>query len=72
MRLLVTRPRDDAESFAQIVRARGHQAVVAPLMEVHFASGPNLPLEGVQGLIATSANGVRGATARTSRRDTTT
>jgi uroporphyrinogen-III synthase len=71
MRLLVTRPREDAESFAQILRRRGHQAVVAPLMEVRFASGPNLPLEGVQGLIATSANGVRGAAARTSRRDLT-
>jgi uroporphyrinogen-III synthase len=71
MRLLVTRPRDDAESFAQILRARGHQAVVAPLMEVHFTSGPPLPLDGVQAVLATSANGVRGASLRTARRDLT-
>jgi uroporphyrinogen-III synthase len=71
MRLLVTRPRDDAESFAQVLRACGHQAVVAPLMEVHFASGPPLPLDGVQALIVTSANGVRGAAAHTTRRDLT-
>jgi uroporphyrinogen-III synthase len=69
MRLLVTRPRDDAESFAQVLRARGHQAVVAPLMEVHFASGPPLPLDGVQALVATSANGVRAVSAHTPRRD---
>jgi uroporphyrinogen-III synthase len=71
MRLLVTRPRDDAESFAQILRARGHEAVVAPLMEVRFAAGPPLPLDGVQALIATSANGVRAAAVRTLRRDLT-
>jgi uroporphyrinogen-III synthase len=71
MRLLVTRPRDDAESFAQLGRARGHEAIVAPLMDVQFASGPALSLDGVQGVLATSANGVRAASLRTQRRDLT-
>lgn len=71
MRLLVTRPRDDAESFAQILRARGHEAIVAPLMEVQIPSGPPLPLDGVQAVLTTSANGVRATSLRTTRRDLT-
>jgi uroporphyrinogen-III synthase len=71
MRLLVTRPQDDAESFASLLRERGHVPVLAPLMEVHFFPGQSLPLEGVQAVLATSANGVRGIAARTSRRDLT-
>src|SRR3954471_3946968 len=69
MRLLVTRPRDDAEAFAALLRARGHEAVVAPVMEVHFIPGPLLPCEGVQAVLATSANGMRALAARTERRD---
>src|SRR4051812_19478926 len=71
MRLLVTRPRDDAEAFAALLRARGHEAVVAPIMEVHAISGPPFSCEGVQGVLATSANGVRALAARTARRDVT-
>jgi uroporphyrinogen-III synthase len=71
MRLLVTRPRDDAEAFASMLRLRGHEAVVAPLMEVHFIPGPLVPCEGVQGVLATSANGIRAFAGRTERRDLT-
>lgn len=71
MRLMVTRPRDDAEAFAALLRARGHEAVVAPLMEVHAIPGPVLFCEGVQAVLTTSANGVRALAARTSRRDLT-
>ena len=69
MRLLVTRPRDDAEAFAGLLRARGHEPVIAPIMEVHPVPGPHLSCEGVQGVLATSANGVRALAARTARRD---
>ena len=69
MRLLVTRPRDDAVSFAKILRGRGHAAIVAPLMEMHVVAGPPVALEGVQGVLATSANGVRALARRTARRD---
>jgi len=71
MRLLLTRPRDDADAFASILRARGHEAVVAPIMEVHPVPGPHLSCDGVQGVLATSANGVRALAARTARRDLT-
>lgn len=71
MRLLVTRPHDDAEAFAKLLRARGHEAVVAPVMEVHVIPGPPLPCEGVQAVLATSANGIRALAQRTQRRDLT-
>jgi uroporphyrinogen-III synthase len=69
MRLLITRPHEDAVAIAEILRARGHVPIVAPLMEVHFRDGPQIPLEGVQAVLATSANGVRGLARRSSRRD---
>jgi len=71
MRLLVTRPRDDAEAFAKLLRARGHEAVVAPVMDVHFIPGPPLSVEGVQAVLATSGNGIRALARRTERRDLT-
>jgi uroporphyrinogen-III synthase len=71
MRLLVTRPQDDADKFASLLRARGHEPVVAPLMEVHFLAGPPIDLDGIQAVLVTSANGVRAFTARSSRRDLT-
>ena len=71
MRFLVTRPREDAEAFADLLRARGHEAVVAPVMEVHLQAGPPVALDGVQGILVTSANGVRAFAERTARRDLT-
>ncbi len=59
MRLLVTRPREDAVSFAELLRARGHTPIVAPIMDVRPHDGPPIALEGVQASLATSANGVR-------------
>jgi len=53
MRYLVTRPRDDAEAFAKALHARGHGAIVAPIMEVHVIAGEPIALEGVQGVLAT-------------------
>jgi uroporphyrinogen-III synthase len=40
-------------------------------MEVQFPPGPPLALDGVQGVLATSANGVRALSFRTARRDLT-
>jgi uroporphyrinogen-III synthase len=66
---LVTRPIEDAKETARQLVARGHQALVAPLLTVRFLDGPELKLEGVQAILATSANGVRALARRTSRRD---
>jgi len=67
MRVLVTRPLDDARQTASLLEAAGHQAMLAPLMTVSFLDAA-LP-ENVQGLVATSANGVRGFCRLDARRD---
>lgn len=69
MRLLVTRPEEDARSFALLLTKAGHEAVIAPLMEVRFHDGPELNLDSYQAVMATSANGVRALERRTTRRD---
>jgi len=60
VRLLVTRPRDDAETLAATLRRLGHEARIAPLLELRFIKGEPLNVVGVQAILATSANGVRG------------
>lgn len=69
MRVLVTRPREDAEDTATKLRARGHAALVAPLIEIRFVDGPEIPLEDIQAILATSSNGVHAMARRTQRRD---
>ena len=59
MRLLVTRPREDAEVLAALLLERGVEAVMEPLISVKDVDGPGLDLAGVQALLITSANGIR-------------
>lgn len=68
MRVLVTRPEGDAAETAALLRARGHEAIIAPLLGVHYHDGHPLHLDGVQALLFTSANGVRALARRTSLR----
>lgn len=65
MRILVTRPRDDAEAFAARLHALGHTTIIEPVIDVVFRDGAPLDLTGVQALAFTSANGVRAAARRT-------
>ncbi|MDA0704717.1 MAG: uroporphyrinogen-III synthase [Proteobacteria bacterium] len=58
MRVLVTRPEPDASGLARALAALGVESVLAPLMEIHQRPGA-VSLEGVQAILATSANGVR-------------
>jgi uroporphyrinogen-III synthase len=59
MRALVTRPRDDAEATAALLRQRGYDVLIEPLLDiVHLANTP-LDASSVQGILATSANGIR-------------
>ncbi|HEX4159360.1 MAG TPA: uroporphyrinogen-III synthase [Rhizomicrobium sp.] len=69
MRVLVTRPLEDSLRTAQALAERGHEAVIAPLFKINYLDGPEPPLEGVQAVLATSGNGVRGFARRTARRD---
>ena len=55
MRVLVTRPEPDAAYEAELIAARGHQPVLAPLLEIEFCKAA-LPLAGAYGLIVTSRN----------------
>lgn len=69
MRVLVTRPDDDARETAAKLEARGHQAIPAPLLAIRAVTGPSIALEGVQAVLVTSANGIRALAPRTARRD---
>lgn len=64
MRVLITRPREDAEPLAAVLREHGVKAMIVPLLDIHALTGPPLDLGGVQALLATSANGVRAFAAR--------
>ena len=69
MRLLITRPKDAAMSIASALSARGHVPVIAPVMDIRIRDGEPLIFEGVQAILATSANGVRALSQRSDRRD---
>jgi len=58
-RWLLTRPIADSRSLQGELRARGHQAVIAPVLEIAFRTQPPPSLDGVQALLFTSQNGVR-------------
>src|SRR4051794_17738656 len=58
MRLLLTRPRQDSVAFAEKLAALGHEAVIAPVIEIVHCNTA-ISLQGVQALLATSANGIR-------------
>lgn len=69
--LLLTRPRESAERFAQQVRESGIRGVefcVSPLMEISDRDAA-LDLADVRGVIFTSQQGVAAASRLTSRRD---
>lgn len=59
MRILVTRPLEDAKRQADQLRALGHKPIIFPLLEVIFHQLAPLALDGVQGIIVTSRNGLR-------------
>ena len=67
LRALVTRPREEAESLTAALATRGVEALVEPLIEIHYQAPEALDLGGVQAILCTSANGVR-ALARASAR----
>jgi uroporphyrinogen-III synthase len=69
MRVLITRPREDAEAIAARLVTLGHQTLTAPLLEPRWFDGPTLDLAGIAAILATSANGVRALIRRTPRRD---
>ena len=59
MRLLLTRPREDAEELVGLLADLGIETLVEPLMSIRDRDAPAPDLTGVQAILATSANGVR-------------
>lgn len=59
MRLLVTRPREDADFFAAALAARGIETMIEPMIEIVDLPGPPLTRQDAQAVLFTSANGVR-------------
>lgn len=59
MRILLTRPREDAEPFARLLAARGVDCLIEPLLEVRFLAAGPPDTAGVQAILLTSANAAR-------------
>ena len=59
IRALVTRPREEAESLASPLAARGVSPVIEPMMQIHYRAATALDLTTVQAILCTSVNGVR-------------
>lgn len=68
-RVLITRPIDDAAPLVEQLNARGVEALVEPMMTIRSTEEPAPDMSDAQGLLFTSANGVRGFVARSDRRD---
>jgi uroporphyrinogen-III synthase len=59
MRLLITRPEPDATRQAELLAARGHEPILAPLLNIESIADVPLELTGAQALIVTSRNTLR-------------
>ena len=69
LRVLLTRPRPDAEDTAQLLAVQGIEAVIAPLIDISDIPGATVDLAAVQAILVTSANGVRALSRVTQERD---
>ncbi|OEJ64086.1 uroporphyrinogen-III synthase [Magnetovibrio blakemorei] len=69
MRVLVTRPAEDAKSLLAALKSQGHEGVLAPLLDIRILGGVELEMADVQALVLTSANGARAFAARSAVRD---
>src|SRR6185312_12392264 len=56
MRILVTRPEPDASRQADKLVARGHAAVLAPLLSIEPIANVPLQLKGARAVLVTSRN----------------
>jgi len=59
MRLLVTRPDEDASATIAALEALGHEAIASPLLTIQPIAGAAIPDRAWQAILVTSANGAR-------------
>lgn len=57
MLVLVTRPRDQADETADLLRAAGHEVLIDPILEIRQLPVPPVP-DGIIAIAVTSANAV--------------
>ena len=69
MRVMITRPREDALAVAGELAAQGVETIVEPLFEIVPRVANDLDLDRVQAFLLTSANGVRALAAASPRRE---
>ncbi len=62
MRFLVTRPLAEAGHTAAALAARGHQALIAPMLAIESASGVAFDPESFDAIVMTSGNAARALT----------
>ncbi len=62
---LLTRPRKDSEEVAVALGQRGLDVMIEPLLEIVPLPGVPVSTTGMQGILATSANGIRALAAAT-------
>ncbi len=59
MRLIVTRPREDAEPLKAKLEALGHQTILSPLLTIVSRNDITIPADDYQLIALTSANAIR-------------
>lgn len=64
MRLIVTRPEEDATPLARRLTSLGHEVVVAPLLTIRRCYEAAVAARDYQAVLITSANGARALTGR--------
>lgn len=74
LRVLITRPKQDALPLAETLKAQGHQVLVNSMMTIQYRRAAKQELNRllgmkVQAMLITSANGVRALSKLTHRRD---
>jgi uroporphyrinogen-III synthase len=68
VRLLLTRPEADAARTAAALRARGHEAIVAPLLTIELLPGAVFGAGPWSAILVTSANAIRAMAAYKERK----
>ena len=59
MRVIVTRPEEDAGPLCSALQDLGHTVIMAPLLDIVPRKGVSIPALPYQAVVATSANGIR-------------
>ncbi len=67
--VLITRPASEARRFSRVLRQQGFSTLTDPILDIVPVPGPSPDLTNIQGLVFTSANGVRAFVPHTEKRD---